>query len=89
MVSVDTLADNKAFAEKEHADFPMLADPDKQVANAYGVLGKFGVANRWTFYIAPDGSIAAIDRQVHPATSGQDAVAKLKELKVPERSTAH
>ena len=25
MISVDTLEDNKAFAEKEHADFPMLA----------------------------------------------------------------
>ena len=32
MISVDTLADNKAFAEKEHADFPMLANPDKTVA---------------------------------------------------------
>ena len=38
MISVDTLADNKAFAEKEHADFAMLADPDKKVATAYGVI---------------------------------------------------
>jgi len=85
MVSVDTLADNQAFAAKEHADFPMLADPGKQTATAYGVLGKFGLANRWTFYIDPDGRIAYIDRQVHPASSGQDVVAKLKELKVPKR----
>jgi thioredoxin-dependent peroxiredoxin len=85
MVSVDSLADNKAFAEKEHADFPMLADPDKRAATAYGVLNKFGLANRWTFYIAPDGTIADIDRQVRPATSGADVVARLKTLKVPER----
>ncbi len=85
MISVDTLADNKAFAAKEHADFPMLADPEKKVATEYGVLGKFGVANRWTFYIRPDGTIAYIDRQVHPATSGEDVVAKLKELGVPEK----
>ena len=38
MISVDTLDDNKAFAAKEHADFPMLADPEKKVAVAYGVI---------------------------------------------------
>ena len=32
MISVDTLEDNKGFAEKEKADFPMLANPDKKVA---------------------------------------------------------
>ena len=39
MISVDTPEDNKAFAEKEHADFPMLSNPDKKVAFAYGVIG--------------------------------------------------
>ena len=38
MVSVDTPEDNKAFAEKEHADFPILADPSKKTAFAYGVI---------------------------------------------------
>ena len=38
MISVDTLKTNKAFAEKEQADFPMLSNPDKTVAEAYGVL---------------------------------------------------
>ena len=91
MISVDTPEDNKAFAEKEHADFPMLSDPSKKVATTYGVLGdfsKFGLgilANRWTFYIGPDGKIVAIDKQVKPATSGEDVVAKLKELGVPAR----
>jgi thioredoxin-dependent peroxiredoxin len=85
MVSVDTLADNKAFAEQEQADFPLLADPEKRVANAYGVLGTSGLANRWTFYIAPDGKIAYVDTQVHPATSGEELAAKLKDLNVPAR----
>lgn len=88
MISVDTLADNTAFAKKENADFPMLADPSKQTAEKYGVLRDFGgtkVANRWTFYIGPDGKIAAIDRMVNPATSGQVLVTKLKELKVPAK----
>ena len=87
MVSVDTPEDNKAFAEKEHADFPILADPDKKVANAYGVIppnrpADRQFASRWTFYIGPDGKILAIDKDVKPATSGEGVVAKLTELGV-------
>jgi peroxiredoxin Q/BCP len=90
MISVDTLEDNKAFAEKEHADFPMLANPDKKVAFAYGVIPPDRppdrqFANRWTFYIDPAGKIAFIERAVKPATSGEDIVSKLTELKVPTR----
>jgi peroxiredoxin Q/BCP len=90
MASVDTLEDNKAFAAKEHADFPMLANPDKKVAFAYGVIAADApperqFARRWTFYIDPTGRIAAIDKAVKPATSGQDIVDKLKELNVPKR----
>jgi len=90
MISVDTLADNKAFAEKEHADFPMLADPDKKVAMAYGVINPEAppdrqFARRWTFYIDPSGKIADIDRNVKPASSGQDIVTHLEALKVPTR----
>ena len=40
------------------------------------------VAERWTFYIAKDGKILYVDRQVKAATAGEDAVARLKELKV-------
>jgi len=90
MVSVDTLEDNKAFAAKEQADFPMLADPEKKVAAACGVIPPDAPPNRqfarrWTFYIDPTGKIAAIDKEVKPATSGQDIVQKLGELKVPKR----
>ena len=38
MVSVDKPEDNKAFAEQEQANFPMLSDPGMKVAEAYGVL---------------------------------------------------
>lgn len=51
MVSVDTLDDNKGFAEQQHADFPLLSDPTKKTAEDYGVLNQGGVANRWTFYM--------------------------------------
>ena len=90
MISVDTLEDNKAFALKEHADFPMLANPDKKVALAYGVINPEAppdrqFARRYTFYIDPTGKIADIDKAVKPATSGQDIVTHLEALKVPAR----
>lgn len=37
---------------------------------------------RWTFYIGRNGKILYVDRQVKAATAGEDAVARLKELKV-------
>lgn len=87
MISTDTLEDNTAFAKKENADFPLLADPTQRTASQYGVMRDYGaeygkLANRWTFYIGPDGKILFIDKTVKPASSGADIVAKLKELKV-------
>jgi peroxiredoxin Q/BCP len=70
--------------EKKEADFPLLADPSKEVAGKYGVLMANGqLANRWTFYIDKDGKISYIEKKVQPATSAEDMVAKLGELKVP------
>ena len=44
MASVDAVEDNKGFAEKEKADFPLLSDPTKATATAYGVLSPGGLA---------------------------------------------
>ena len=93
MISVDDLDTNKKFAEQEQADFPMLADPAKKVADAYGVLPPVNpdrpdaprLARRWTFYIGPDGKILHIDKAVSTATAGQDLAAKLEELKVKKK----
>lgn len=85
MISVDTLDDNKGFAEQQHADFPLLSDPTKKTAGDYGVLNQAGMANRWTFYIGADGKITAIDKEIKPATSAEDMAAKLGELGVPRR----
>ena len=69
--------------EKKEADFPLLADPTKDTATKYGVLMPAGFANRWTFYIDKQGKIAYIEKTVKPATSAEDMIAKLAELKVP------
>jgi peroxiredoxin Q/BCP len=85
MASVDPIEGdkgNKAFAESQKADFPLLSDPDKKTAEAYGVLNQRGVASRWTFYIDKAGNISYIDKAVKPATSAEDMAAKLGELKV-------
>lgn len=83
MASVDPLADNKGFAEETGADFPLLSDPDKGVAKAYGVLHAMGFAKRQTFYIGSDGRILKIDTAVKPATSAQDMAANLGALGIP------
>jgi peroxiredoxin Q/BCP len=93
MISVDDPDTNKKFAEQEQADFPMLSDPAKTVADAYGVLPPVNPANpdapryarRWTFYIGPDGKILFIDRAVKAATAGDDLAAKLTELGVKKK----
>jgi peroxiredoxin Q/BCP len=89
MVSVDKPEDNKAFAEKEQADFPILSDPDKTVANAYGVIPpnrppERQLAQRWTFYIDPQGKIAVIDKSGKTATAGEAIIQNLTEMKVPK-----
>ena len=82
MASVDTPEKNLEFAKQEQADFPMLSDPAKQTATAYGVLNAGGRANRWTFYIGPDGKIQKIDKAVNVDTAGQDLTKSLAELNV-------
>jgi peroxiredoxin Q/BCP len=84
--SVDDAETNKKFAEHVEADYPILSDPDKKVATAYGVVdAQRQLAARWTFYIGPDGRILAVDPKVSPKTAGEDVVRKLEELKVPKR----
>ena len=90
MASVDTEADNKGFAEKEKADFPLLSNPDKKVAFAYGTIAADApperqFARRHTFYINPEGKIAFIDKAVKPRSAGPDVVATLTELGVPKK----
>lgn len=79
--SVDTAEENTKFAQSVGADYPILSDPDKKVAGAYGVLNpERGFANRWTFYIDKDGVVRAIDKKVATAQAAPDTVKTLKEL---------
>jgi peroxiredoxin Q/BCP len=79
--SVDTPDYNKKFAESLSCDYPILSDPGKEVATAYGVVhaGR-AVPERWTFYIDKEGTIRDIDKKVDTSNAASDAAAKLKEL---------
>ena len=84
--SCDTADLNKKFAESLMLDYPILSDPNKKVAEAYGVVHA-GRANpeRWTFYIGLDGKILHVDKGVKSGSHGTDVAAKLKDLGVKAR----
>ena len=84
MASTDSIEDNTGFAQKNGATFPILADPDKSAATAYGVLHERGFARRWTYYIDPNGNIAMVDKDVNPMTAGADLVTNLEALGAPK-----
>ena len=86
MISVDDPETNKEFAESLHADFPLLSDPEKGVATAYGVINaERPVPFRWTFIIGPDGKILKIDKEVQASRAGLDLVAHLDDLGVAKK----
>jgi peroxiredoxin Q/BCP len=82
MVSVDPLDDNRAFAKKTRADFPMLSDPTKETAKAYDVLNFIRVASRVTFYISKEGEILKIDEDINPKTAAEDIASNLEKLQI-------
>lgn len=88
MASTDPIRDNMGFAAANKADFPILSDPSKATARAYGVLTERGVAARHTFYIGAGRVILAVDRAVEPATSAEDMAETLAALGVSRRVAA-
>ena len=79
--SVDTPEENKKFAESLNLDYPILSDPDKSVAKAYGVINpERGFANRWTFYIDKNGVIKEIDKKVIPKQAAPDVASMVEKL---------
>ena len=82
--SVDSEERNREVAEVLELEHPILSDPGKRVAEAYGVLaGGRRTAARWTFYIGVDGRILYIDRAVIADGHGEDVPARLDALAIP------
>jgi thioredoxin-dependent peroxiredoxin len=82
-ISVDTVASHAGFANKHRLSFPLLADTNGQVADAYGALFNLvviQVAKRTTFVIDPQGTIAEIYSNVNPDGHSQVIINDLKRL---------
>lgn len=85
-ISPDTSKAQKKFADNYDLQFTLLADADKKVAQAFGVLkeknmyGKkvIGIA-RTTFIIGPNGKIDHIFENVKPEGHAEEVLAYLKE----------
>lgn len=78
-VSADTVASHGAFASKFSLPFPLLADPDRTIIDAYGVrIPLVGIAKRVTFIIGKDGVIRDIVQQVKPAEHDRQVLELLK-----------
>jgi len=83
-VSADDEASHAKFREKYELPFPLLADTDHAVSEAYGVwaektyMGKtyMGI-ERSTFVIDADGTVAKVMRKVKPDTHADDVLAAL------------
>ena len=79
--SCDDAETNGKFAQSLNLDYPILSDPAKDTAKAYGVVHEGRVnPERWTFYIGKDGVIKEIDKKIRTAEAGPDMIAKLKSL---------
>jgi peroxiredoxin Q/BCP len=86
-VSPDPVQRIAKFASKYELEFPLLADEDHAVADAYGVwkqksmYGKtaWGV-QRTTYIIGPDGRIAHVIPKVSPKTHDGEVLAVLGQL---------
>jgi peroxiredoxin Q/BCP len=82
--SADDPETNRKFAESLGLDYPILSDPGREVARAYGVIeGDSRHCKRHTIYIGKDGTVLYVDTSVNPRSHGEDVAARLAELGVP------
>ena len=85
-VSADSPEKQKKFQEKYRLPYPLLADTDKKICHAFGVIkdksmyGRiFKGISRMTFVIGPDGKIQHIFEKVKPEGHAEEVLTYLKE----------
>jgi len=83
-VSTDSAKSHAKFKEKYNLPFPLVADEDKRIVQAYGAWGqksflgrKYMGTHRVTFLIGPDGRIKKIWPKVKPATHAKEVLEAL------------
>jgi peroxiredoxin Q/BCP len=83
-VSPDAVSSHVKFREKYDLPFTLLADPEHEVAEAYGVWAEKSMAGktymgieRSTFIIDAEGKVASVMRRVSPDAHADDVLAAL------------
>jgi thioredoxin-dependent peroxiredoxin len=76
-VSTDDAETHKKFADRLGLPFRLVADPEGVVARAYGVPAEYGVMDRRTFVIGPDGAIERVYRNIDVETHVAQVVADI------------
>ena len=86
-VSPDTAKAQKKFHDNEKLPFALLADADRAVCNAYGVIKEksmfsrtFLGVERTTSIIGPDGGVQRVFRKVKPRGHARAVLDALDEL---------
>ena len=70
-VSTDDVASHQAFTRKFGFNFPLLADPDQKICEAFGVqVSEDGCASRVTFLVSKEGTIF----KVYPKVKAREHV---------------
>ena len=78
-VSADDQESHAAFAKKFSLPFPLLADPDRTIIDAYGVrMAVIGIAKRVTFIIDRDGIVRNILTDVKTSEHDKQVLALLE-----------
>ena len=87
-ISADDVERHKKFAEKLGLKFPLLADPEKKVIQAYGAWGtknlygkKVEGTMRYTYVLDPEGRILKIIKRAKPEEHMEKALAAIREAK--------
>ncbi|MDS0476386.1 peroxiredoxin [Natrinema sp. 1APR25-10V2] len=72
-VSTDDVDSHRSFCESEGLEFDLLADPDAEIADAFGVELRDGKTARTTFLLA-DGEVKAVYEGVDPDGHARDVL---------------
>ncbi|MDX1530868.1 MAG: thioredoxin-dependent thiol peroxidase [Rhodothermales bacterium] len=86
-VSSDSEASHARFAEKHGLPFPLVADPDREILERYGVWGernfygkKVTGTKRTTFLIDPEGTVRWVFKRPKTGQHAEEVLAKRAEL---------
>jgi thioredoxin-dependent peroxiredoxin len=74
-VSLDSVATQKRFQEKEHLPFPLIADTDRKVTGAFGVPIIMSVATARQAYLFKDGRLVWLDTHASTGKQARDVLA--------------